>query len=128
MAGKPARTDEQKERRRQREAERRVPRLTRGEVAVGKYAVNRDVFWATVRHELLTNEQTRELCGALTSGTIGTPVTRVTLLRWREGIPKRPKFPPPVMVMNEGTPRMVELWSRSDVEHWLTDADRKESP
>ena len=52
----------------------------------------------------------------------------MTLLRWREGIPKRPKFPPPVMVMNEGTPRMVELWSRSDVEHWLTDADRKESP
>jgi len=71
-------------------------------------------LWRIVKRELLTNEQVRQLTGAR---------QRVTLTRWRAGR----DFPAPVLTYHAGTPRVLELWSRSDVEAWLAANPRRKS-
>ena len=65
-----------------------------------------DGLWRVIQRELLTGQQVRELAGG---------VERHTLLRWR----RQHDFPPP-RVSWPAARGKLELWSRTEVEAWLS--------
>jgi len=70
-------------------------------------------LWEFVRRETITNAQTRRLCGN---------ITRQTLIRWRGK-----DFPEPVLRI-KAKGGLVELWSKTEVEGWLTQRKEPDEP
>lgn len=73
------------------------------------------VDWQSVRAELLTNADARELAGE----KLGRSIDRAQLLRWRRR--EEQPFPAPVITIKTAGGEH-ELWSRSQVMAWLTTA------